>query len=99
MALAVPNFSEGRDQDAIAAIAAAFARAELLDRHSDEVHNRTVLSLAAPPSRLWGALTAGARACIERIDISAAYRRPPVHRRARRLPGRLARRDRPRRGA
>ena len=49
MALAVPNFSEGRDQEAIAAIAAAFAAArELLDRHTDAVHNRTVLTLAAP---------------------------------------------------
>ena len=43
-ALAVPNFSEGRDPAAIGAIAAAFARgAELLDRHTDPVHNRTVV--------------------------------------------------------
>lgn len=71
MALAVPNFSEGRDPDAIAAIAAAFGRAGILDRHSDEVHNRSVLTLAAPAGELVGSLIAGAEACIERIDISA----------------------------
>jgi glutamate formiminotransferase len=71
MALAVPNFSEGRDADAIAAISAAFARAELLDRHTDEVHNRTVLTLAGPGETLLGALVAGAEACVERIDIRA----------------------------
>lgn len=69
MALAVPNISEGRDADAIAAIGAAFGPAELLDRHSDEVHNRTVLTLAAPPAELLPALIAGARACVERIDM------------------------------
>ena len=69
MALAVPNFSEGRDADAIAAVSAAFGGAELLDRHSDEVHNRTVLTLAAPGDALVGALVAGAEACIDRIDM------------------------------
>ena len=71
MALAVPNFSEGRDPDAIAAIAEAFGRAEILDRHTDVVHNRSVLTLSAGPGELVGALVAGAEACIERIDISA----------------------------
>jgi glutamate formiminotransferase len=72
-ALAVPNFSEGRDADAIAAISAAFARSELLDRHTDEVHNRTVLTLAGPGDALLGALIAGAEACVERIDIRAHH--------------------------
>lgn len=71
MALAVPNFSEGRDPGAIAAIAAAFAGAEPLDRHTDSVHNRTVLTLAAPAPELAAALVAGARACVERIDMRA----------------------------
>ena len=71
MALAVPNFSEGRDPAAIAAIAGAFAGAELLDRHTDAVHNRTVLTLAAPARELAAALVAGARACVERIDMRA----------------------------
>ena len=51
MALAVPNFSEGRDEAAIAAIAAAFAPAAVLDRHTDAIHNRTVLTLSAAPTR------------------------------------------------
>jgi glutamate formiminotransferase / 5-formyltetrahydrofolate cyclo-ligase len=71
MTLAVPNFSEGRDPDAIAAIAEAFGRAEVLDRHTDEVHNRTVLTLSAPPHQLVDALVAGAEACVERIDMSS----------------------------
>ncbi len=71
MALAVPNFSEGRDPAAIAAIVRAFAGTELLDRHSDAVHNRTVLTLTAADDEIVDALAAGARECIERIDIGA----------------------------
>jgi glutamate formiminotransferase len=71
MTLAVPNFSEGRDAAAIEAITAAFRPAELLDRHTDEVHNRTVLTLSAPSRDLVEALVGGARACIEWIDIAA----------------------------
>jgi glutamate formiminotransferase/glutamate formiminotransferase/formiminotetrahydrofolate cyclodeaminase len=67
--LAVPNFSEGRDTGAIDSIVAAFAGAELLDRHSDEVHNRTVLTLHAPAPELRDALIAGTEACLERIDV------------------------------
>ena len=45
--LAVPNFSEGRDPDAIAALRSALDRERLvLDRHSDAEHNRTVFTLA-----------------------------------------------------
>jgi glutamate formiminotransferase len=69
--LAVPNFSEGRDEAAIAAIAAAFdGAAELLDRHSDPIHNRTVLTLRGGPAALEGALASGAAACLERIDLT-----------------------------
>lgn len=71
MALAVPNFCEGRDSVAIEAVTAAFAAADLLDRHSDEVHDRTVLSLLAPGERIVEALAAGAAACVERIDLGA----------------------------
>jgi glutamate formiminotransferase len=71
VALAVPNFSEGRDRDAIDAIAAAFAGAEVLDRHSDEVHNRTVLTLAAAEEPIVEALIAGASACVDAIDMRA----------------------------
>ena len=68
--LAVPNFSEGRDRDRIDAVSVAFATgAALLDTHSDPVHNRTVLTLSAPEGSLAEALTNGARACVERIDM------------------------------
>jgi glutamate formiminotransferase len=68
--IAVPNFSEGRDVDAIEAIAAAFGPATVLDRHTDSVHNRTVLTLEAQGSALPAALAAGARAAIDRIDMT-----------------------------
>jgi glutamate formiminotransferase len=68
--IAVPNFSEGRDAGAIEAIAAGFAPAEILDRHTDPVHNRTVLTLQAPGPQLPLALASGARAALEHIDMS-----------------------------
>lgn len=71
MALAVPNFSEGRDAATIEALTAAFSPARPLDRHSDGVHNRTVLTLTAPDAEIAEALTAGAAACVERIDMNA----------------------------
>src|SRR5262249_9975856 len=47
---AVPNVSEGRSPDAIAAIAETFASdALLLDVHSDPDHNRSVFTLAGDP--------------------------------------------------
>lgn len=70
--LAVPNVSEGRDEALIESLAARFsAGVELLDRHSDRDHNRTVFTLAGEPAALVGALTEGARAAIESIDMSA----------------------------
>jgi glutamate formiminotransferase / 5-formyltetrahydrofolate cyclo-ligase len=69
--LAVPNFSEGRDADLIAAVTAEFERgARLLDSHSDPVHNRTVLTLAGADRSLSDSLTTGAVACIDLLDIS-----------------------------
>jgi glutamate formiminotransferase / 5-formyltetrahydrofolate cyclo-ligase len=69
--LAVPNFSEGRDADAIAAIEAEFARgAAVLDIHSDPIHDRSVVTASAPPGELVRALASGARACVERIDLT-----------------------------
>ena len=70
MAVAVPNFSEGLDRDAVAAISTAFGGAEVLDRHTDEVHNRTVLTLTAPDDAIVAELAAGARACVELIDMN-----------------------------
>ncbi|ADB51430.1 formimidoyltetrahydrofolate cyclodeaminase [Conexibacter woesei] len=72
--LAVPNVSEGRDDDAIDAIAAAFTGGDgvrLLDVHRDPDHNRSVVTLAGAPGALAPALAAGAREAIARIDLRA----------------------------
>jgi glutamate formiminotransferase / 5-formyltetrahydrofolate cyclo-ligase len=73
MLLAVPNFSEGRDLGRIERITLAFAAGvDLLDSHSDAVHNRTVLNLRAGADReLVGALERGAGACEAEIDMTA----------------------------
>jgi glutamate formiminotransferase len=70
--LAVPNVSEGRDGETVAAIAAAFAadsEVRLLDTHSDGDHHRSVFTLAGGPGALAGALLRGARATVQRINI------------------------------
>lgn len=69
--LTIPNVSEGRDEQAIAAIGAAFCStgARLLDVHSDPDHHRSVYTLAGATEQLVAALVAGARACRERIDL------------------------------
>ncbi len=69
--LAVPNVSEGRDGERISALAAAFSDgARLLDRHSDADHDRTVFTLAGSGEALAAALTSGAAAAVEAIDMS-----------------------------
>ena len=72
MLLAVPNVSEGRDAAVLDAIGAAFAAggARVLDRHADPDHHRAVFTLAGAPGTLHEALADGARAAIERIDIT-----------------------------
>ncbi len=67
--LAVPNVSEGRDREAIDAIAGAFAGARLLNVHSDPDHHRTVFTLAGEPGSLAAAVAAGAREALTRIDL------------------------------
>jgi glutamate formiminotransferase len=70
----VPNFSEGRRAEVVDDIVAAFAGAHpdvlVLDRSSDPDHNRSVLTLAGPPSALAQAAVAGARACARLIDLT-----------------------------
>jgi glutamate formiminotransferase len=71
--LAVPNFSEGRDQDRIAAIAEAAASAPgatLVDRHSDPDHNRTVLTVTGAPGALQEAVVRAAAAALQAIDLT-----------------------------
>jgi glutamate formiminotransferase / 5-formyltetrahydrofolate cyclo-ligase len=72
--LAVPNVSEGRDEDTIAAIAAAFAGESpdglrVLDVHSDADHHRSVFTIAGRADELVDALLRGARVAVERIDV------------------------------
>ena len=66
----VPNFSEGRDQATIAAIADALAaHARVLDVHSDADHNRSVFTLVGSEGDLADALAAGVGVAVERIDL------------------------------
>ncbi len=69
----VPNFSEGRRDEVIDEIVAAFAGAHpdvlVLDRSSDPDHNRSVLTLAGPGPALVAAAVAGAAACARLIDL------------------------------
>jgi glutamate formiminotransferase len=66
----VPNFSEGRDQATIDAIAGALERhARLLDVHSDADHNRSVFTVVGDEGVLVPALVEAVRVARERIDL------------------------------
>jgi len=74
--LAVPNFSEGRDEETIDALGRALASAgagdvRLLATHRDPDHNRCVFTLAGVggSGSLAPALLAAARVAVERIDL------------------------------
>jgi glutamate formiminotransferase / 5-formyltetrahydrofolate cyclo-ligase len=64
----VPNFSEGRREDVIAAIAGA-GGAHVLDVDADRDHHRAVISLAAERGRLVDGLLGAVGAAVERIDV------------------------------
>jgi glutamate formiminotransferase len=68
MLLSVPNVSEGRDPDTIAAIARAFGPA-LIHSSSDPDHHRSVFTLAGEPGALHTVVLAGAREAIARVDL------------------------------
>ena len=65
----VPNFSEGRRGDVIAAIASAADKAHVLDADPDPDHNRVVVSLAGSRSRIVDALLGAIGAAVDRIDL------------------------------
>jgi glutamate formiminotransferase len=67
--LAVPNISEGRDQDVISAIAKAFGPGLIYDS-SDWDHHRAVYTLVGEPGQLHEAVLSGAREAIARVDLS-----------------------------
>jgi glutamate formiminotransferase len=68
----VPNFSEGRDPEVVAALEQAVrgvAGARLLDTHSDPDHHRTVLTLVGPPDAAAEAAFRAVREAAARIDL------------------------------
>ena len=66
----VPNFSEGREQTTLGALAAALdERTELLDVHADIDHNRSVFTVVGQESDLVDALVAGVSCARDRIDL------------------------------
>ena len=67
---AVPNFSEGRSEETIAALGDALARhATVLDVHVDPDHHRSVFTLAGTEAGLVDALVGGIECARERIDL------------------------------
>jgi glutamate formiminotransferase len=68
----VPNVSEGRDAAKVREIAAAFTSAggTLLDTSSDADHNRSVITFAGTPEEVVEGAVRGARAALERIDLT-----------------------------
>jgi glutamate formiminotransferase len=66
----VPNFSEGRDPDALAALQGSMSRpARLLDIHTDWDHHRSVFTLVGSGEELVETLLAGIGTARERIDL------------------------------
>jgi glutamate formiminotransferase len=68
--LAVPNVSEGSDEERLGRLERAFTRGvALLDRHTDADHGRSVFTLAGSGGALVEALTAGAEEAAETIEM------------------------------
>ena len=66
----VPNFSEGRDEAALAAIRAAIeAHARVLDVHADADHNRSVFTCVGTEAGLVEGIAAGVAEAAARIDL------------------------------
>jgi glutamate formiminotransferase/formiminotetrahydrofolate cyclodeaminase len=69
----VPNFSEGRRPEVVAAIRSAIASVDgvsILDVSSDSSHNRSVITFVAPIDRAVDAAFAGIRTALQRIDLT-----------------------------
>lgn len=66
----VPNVSEGRDPDVIAALEGSMSRpARLLDIHTDWDHHRSVFTLVGSAEELVETLLAGIATASDRIDL------------------------------
>jgi glutamate formiminotransferase / 5-formyltetrahydrofolate cyclo-ligase len=68
--LAVPNFSEGRDREALERIERRLAPARFLDLHVDSDHNRAVFTLAGNQGEIAATLLACAEAAVANIDLA-----------------------------
>jgi len=80
--LAVPNFTEGRDQLVVERLARSLAAppgVDLLDSHVDRDHNRTVLTARGEPLPLIEGLVAAAKVALEEIDVLSPPGGPGVH--------------------
>jgi glutamate formiminotransferase len=69
----IPNFSEGRDSARVDAIVGAMREVPgvfLLDRESDEDHNRSVITLAGEPEAVAEAALRGVGKAAELIDLN-----------------------------
>ncbi|MDE3167842.1 MAG: glutamate formimidoyltransferase [Acidobacteriota bacterium] len=69
----VPNFSEGRDPakvDAIVRAILAVPEVALLDRESDEDHNRSVITFVGPPDAVAEAALRGVERAVALIDLT-----------------------------
>ncbi|MDI9520627.1 MAG: glutamate formimidoyltransferase [Bacillota bacterium] len=70
----VPNFSAGRDQSVIEAIADCFRGREgvkLLDYSADKDHNRSVFTVIGEPEPLKKAVIASVKTALEKIDLTS----------------------------
>lgn len=69
----IPNFSEGRDQaviDALAQVAQSIPGCTLMDVQSDPTHNRSVFTLVGSPEGMEDAAVALAKKAAETIDMT-----------------------------
>jgi glutamate formiminotransferase len=68
----VPNFSEGVDESKVAAIVAAMQLEDvrLLDWSLDAAHNRSVVTIAGPPSAVVESVIRGAGRAAQLIDLT-----------------------------
>ena len=71
---AVPNFSEGRDEEKISRITEAVRAVpgvRILGLHSDQDHNRSVLTFAGEEDAVLAGAMALAKACAAELDLAA----------------------------
>jgi glutamate formiminotransferase / 5-formyltetrahydrofolate cyclo-ligase len=71
---AVPNFSEGRDEEKISRITEAVRAVpgvRILGLHSDQDHNRSVLTFAGEEDDVLAGAMALAKACAAELDLAA----------------------------